>query len=663
MQHRVFIASVFVWLLCAVAAVRCKELPNLALSKENSRNKIIDSLKNVLEKAEGEPRIKVLRGLGWEYRKFDLFLSYQYSLQSVELARTLKSVELPTSLNVLGISYRNFSNYPKALECFMEALRSAISLANWREEGYAYNNMGDIYRLQGNYDWASENVQQAVKIFEEHQFQSGLGYCFTRLGEIAMAQQKYDQAFVFQTRAYEIRRALGDSTQMYIALTTLGMIHRSKKQFQQSLECQAQVLAYMRRTNATSDIAATLGRIADTEFDMGAKEKAIQTAEEGLRYAYQSRTKIDIQSISETLWRSYEALGQYKKAFEYQSLFLSTRDSILSEETIMQTAALTVKYEVQRKQDEIEAIERSNLIIRWALVFGLCLAAVMIGILMNRYRLKQRSNDEIMRQQSILTEQSKEIELVNTQLQEEKVLLEEERQLTQRLLVNVLPESIASRLMAGEKLIAERFENVTVLFSDVVGFSALAKKTPPEELVALLDTVFSAFDVIAEEYSLEKIKTIGDCYMLVGGLPEPSPDHCERTAAAALAMLRSLNEVKTILDIPLEMRIGIHTGEVVAGVIGKKKFSYDLWGDTVNTASRMESHGETGKIHISEEVLEKIKDKGKLVDSEEYDKTSNSDISHKKNSHEKYMFRFYSRGKIDIKGQGQMNTYFLEEAL
>jgi class 3 adenylate cyclase len=387
----------------------------------------------------------------------------------------------------------------------------------------------------------------------------------------------------------------------------------------------------MRTSNATSDIAAMLGRIAMAQLDMGNAQKALETAQEGFSYAQTSRTKIDIQELSMILWRSYAALGKYEQAFEYQSLYLSTRDSITSEQSIKQTAAIQIKYEIQRKQDEIETLEYSHRIVRWSLVIGLCMLSVLVGVLTNRFRLKQRTTIEILRQQEILSEQSKEIELTNTELQEKNLLIEAERQLSQRLLLNVLPSGIAARLMAGEKLIADRFSHVTVLFADIAGFTALSKRTAPEELVALLDTIFSEFDSIAEEFRLEKIKTIGDCYMLVGGLPEPIPDNCERIAQAALAMREAVQVLNDALGLNIAMRIGIHTGEVIAGVIGKKKFSYDLWGDTVNTASRMESHGEADKIQVSEEVFEILKRK----------------------------FTFEKRGEIEVKGKGMMRTWFL----
>lgn len=247
----------------------------------------------------------------------------------------------------------------------------------------------------------------------------------------------------------------------------------------------------------------------------------------------------------------------------------------------------------------------------------------------------EEANEEISRQLEVQSEQAREIELANTALQEKNLLVEQERERSEMLLLNILPSTIAARLMGGEKLIADRFESVTVLFADISGFTALSVHTPPEELVGLLDTVFSEFDGISERFGLEKIKTIGDCFMAVSGLPLPQNDHVERAANAALAMMQSLEHLNRMMDMNLSMRIGLHTGAVVAGVIGQKKFAYDLWGDTVNMASRMETQGIAGKIHISEAVYSVL-------------------------AEQQSGYRFESRGMLEVKGKGQMQTWFLQ---
>jgi len=223
----------------------------------------------------------------------------------------------------------------------------------------------------------------------------------------------------------------------------------------------------------------------------------------------------------------------------------------------------------------------------------------------------------------------------NKELEERVALrtreLDAARKRSDSLLLNILPAPIAERLKQGESMIADHFDGVTVLFADIVDFTPISSGLTPGRAVDVLDAVFSEFDRIAGHYELEKIKTIGDCYMAVGGLPEPQSDHAERVANAALEMLPALSRVGKWLDLPLKVRIGLHTGDAVAGVIGRQKFVYDLWGDTVNTASRMESHGVGDRIQCTERLYRLLGDR----------------------------FTFESRGQVEIKGKGPMPTYFL----
>ena len=201
-----------------------------------------------------------------------------------------------------------------------------------------------------------------------------------------------------------------------------------------------------------------------------------------------------------------------------------------------------------------------------------------------------------------------------------------------RLLLNVLPESVADRLKQDGGLVAERFEDVSVLFADIVGFTRLSVRLSPTDLLELLNVVFSRFDAIADEFRVEKIKTIGDAYMAAGGLVTVEPDHLASMVGFAAALQESVGELRAAFP-GLQLRIGIHTGPCVAGVIGIRKFSYDIWGDTVNTASRLESQGEPGRIHVSDAVFERLEGR----------------------------FKFESRGVVELRGRGSMNTYFVAQ--
>jgi class 3 adenylate cyclase len=222
-------------------------------------------------------------------------------------------------------------------------------------------------------------------------------------------------------------------------------------------------------------------------------------------------------------------------------------------------------------------------------------------------------------------------ERILAELEEKHLALQGEQEKSERLLLSILPAPIAARLKDSSDVIADGFTGVTVLFADIVEFTPLADRLPPEEVVALLNRVFSAFDLLTQRHDLEKIKTIGDAYMVAGGLPIPRGDHAEAVAEMALDMREEVDRCGGEVGFPLTIRVGIDSGPVVAGVIGRRKFIYDLWGDTVNTASRMESHGVAGQIQVTSRAYDRLRGRYELRE----------------------------RGEIDVKGKGPMTTYFL----
>jgi class 3 adenylate cyclase/FixJ family two-component response regulator len=238
--------------------------------------------------------------------------------------------------------------------------------------------------------------------------------------------------------------------------------------------------------------------------------------------------------------------------------------------------------------------------------------------------------------QKRLHQQARALKEQNSLLQQEvyerqqvEAALRAEQEKSDRLLLNILPSPIADQLKQQHGLLAERFENATILFADLVDFTPLAARIAPLELVTLLNQIFSAFDRLAEKYGLEKIKTIGDAYMVVGGVPVPREDHAQSVMEMAIAMLKEIKQIRYDAPKPLQIRIGMNSGAVVAGVIGIKKFSYDLWGDAVNIASRMESQGLPGKIQVTESTYHLLKD----------------------------AYHFEKWDNVNVKGRGKITTY------
>jgi class 3 adenylate cyclase len=218
-----------------------------------------------------------------------------------------------------------------------------------------------------------------------------------------------------------------------------------------------------------------------------------------------------------------------------------------------------------------------------------------------------------------------------TERDKAQAALEREQARSESLLLNILPAPIADRLKAGEQTPADGYAEATILFADLIGFTKMSSEISPERLVAVLNRLFSRFDQLSERHGVEKIKTIGDAYMVCSGVPVPRPDHAEAIADMALDMLEALSEHNREFGSTLEMRIGVNSGPIVAGVIGLKKFIYDLWGDTVNLASRMESHGVSNAVQVSAATREKLR--------------------------EAYVLE--GRGAIEIKGVGPVEAWLL----
>jgi adenylate cyclase len=326
----------------------------------------------------------------------------------------------------------------------------------------------------------------------------------------------------------------------------------------------------------------------------------------------------------ECLFEVYEQLGDARTALAYHKRFVTLNDSVSSEQKSKDITRIAMDHEFERQQlaDSLErakeamylelihkedlATERANRNIALFLVFGILLLA---GALWSRLRYIRRSRAAITK----------------------------EKDRSESLLHNILPEEIAAELKANGFAEAREFDNVSILFTDFKGFTGIAEKLGPKELVFELNVVFEAFDAVCENFGLEKIKTIGDSYMAVSGLPSPSDDSAQRMVHASLAMQEFLIRRKRFRDeenkYAFEMRAGIHTGSIVAGIVGKKKFQYDIWGDAVNTASRMESSGEAGEVNISETTYNLIKDLPE--------------------------FSFTPRGILEVKGKGEMAMHFV----
>ena len=365
--------------------------------------------------------------------------------------------------------------------------------------------------------------------------------------------------------------------------------------------------------NGMADILGNIGILYKKE---GKNASAVNHCQRSLTLAEEIGA-LDLQKEAcQCLYNTYKAMGQDKNALAYYEQMIAMRDSMFNEENTRRLTQLEMQYQFDKKEATTKAeqekkdvlaaqeLERQTMA-RNGFMGGFAVVLLFAGVF-----FVQRNK------------------------------ISKEKQRSEELLLNILPEEIARELKEKGKADARDFELVSTLFTDFVSFTETSEKLSASELVSEINQCFAAFDGIMEKYGIAKIKTMGDAYMAAGGLPVPTDDSVKNTVLAALEMQSFIQDRKTKLEaegkLGFQMRAGIHTGPVVAGIVGVKKFQYDIWGDTVNMANRMESSGAASKVNISRETYELLKDDPQ--------------------------FTFEPRGKVDVKGKGEMEMYFISEA-
>ena len=359
----------------------------------------------------------------------------------------------------------------------------------------------------------------------------------------------------------------------------------------------------------TYGISDYLNYMSEIYLEQGEFNSALSYSSKGLELAYEFDLKEQISDASLKISQIYEAMGDTLTSYKYFKDFVAYKDSLTNIDAVQKMADIRTDFEISQKQLEVDLLnqqKRTQQIISISTGIALFLLTLLIMGLLRRYRYINKTNK----------------------------IIEEQKVRSDLLLLNILPAETAQELKESGKVKAKRFESVSVMFTDFQGFTLSSQDLTPEILVKSVDFYFSEFDKIIGKYGLEKIKTIGDSYMCAGGLPFPSEEHPEKMIQAAFEILEFMEESKNSTKLGIahfDTRIGINTGPVVAGVVGTKKFAYDIWGDTVNVAARMESNSKPGRINISEYTYALVKDK--------------------------YNCRF--RGKMDVKNHGSMNMYYV----
>lgn len=516
------------------------------------------------------------------------------------------------------VNYR-YANYEEALNSYLEAAEIQQQLNDSTALAQTWLSLGILQSELKRYPEAQRHYQDALEIARDS---TTIAYIYNHIGRAYRKAEAYNKARGAHEHSIELFENLKDTAGIARNYNNLGSIFRREGKFAQALDYFWTSLKMHEARRDQEALADGYNDIAKTYLQMDKLGKALEYGKVGLKIARKAGLRDDERYALENLARIYESRGEYRIALATQKLHDQLKDSLLNANKLEQLAQLHLHFERKQQLKEIELLKKDRQLQseRRLLFFVsggsiILFLFIMAGVYYYRYTLKNKSNKVLAGK--------------NAELDAEKKKSEE-------LLLNILPAETARELMSKGFASPRSYPEVSVLFSDFKNFSKLAERLSPEELVHELDECFQAFDTIIEKYGIEKIKTIGDAYMCASGLPQPNEDHAVKMVHAALEMQDFLKkhkaEKEALGQFYFEARIGIHTGPVVAGVVGSKKFAYDIWSDTVNTASRMESCGSVGEVNISENTWNKVKDH----------------------------FECSPRGKVKAKGKGEIDMFFVK---
>tara|TARA_R110002167_G_scaffold276660_1_gene482609 strand:+ start:2731 stop:4587 length:1857 start_codon:yes stop_codon:yes gene_type:complete len=526
--------------------------------------------------------------------------------------------------NIQGVSFWLKANYLEALNFYQQSLKIREEIGDKKGISASLYNIGNIYLRLGNYPQALDYHQRSLKIEEEIDNIEGVALSLGNIGLIYSEQNNYLKALDYYERSLKIQQENGDKQGIANSLGNIGLNYKKQGNYSKALDYYSKSLKIREEIGNKQGIASLLGNIGTLYKEQGIYNNAITHCQRSLNLSEEIGA-IDLQKQAcECLYYAYKALGNGNKALAYHEQMLVLIDNLHKEETSKELQQMEFAKEVLADslvnvennlkvelahQIEIQKKDKKNNLAFAAGIFFLLLA----GGFYSRWHYVKRS----------------------------KAVIEKEKERSENLLLNILPSEIAEELKTKGSADARDFDIASILFTDFEGFTQASEKLSAKELIKEINVCFKAFDNICEKFGIEKIKTIGDSYMAAGGLPVPSEGSIKNTVLAALEMQTFISNRIVMKDklneMSFKMRLGIHTGPVVAGIVGVKKFQYDIWGDTVNTASRMESCGKIGKVNISEGTYTFLKD-----DPE---------------------FTFENRGKIDAKGKGEIEMYFVENKL
>jgi len=572
---------------------------------------LADSLINVYESGLFEDELDILKQISED--ETDPNKSLEYSNLLIKKAPIDSFQKLEGAYLQKGNSLARIGETSNALKAYFKSLDYANRIND--ESGVAslmiqiagaYTSMEDSKNAVLYY---KKGIQSLRKINDSIKIASSL----LNIGDLYIENGILDSALIYTSEALHIFNIRNYPIGIAYGLGNSGMIYAlqgkdklAEENIQEAIEILVELMDYY-------PVSVYLTYMSDIYLRKNDYDMAINYANRSLELAAEYGLKEQISDANLKLFELHQQEGNFKESIDYLQNYYIYRDSVLNIEAVEEMADLRTNYEVSQKQSEVDLLDqqkKNQQLISLASGIGLVLIIVVaIGL----YRR-------------------------NNFINKAKLLVENEKERSDLLLRNILPEQTAQELKDRGQVQAKRFDSVSVMFTDFKGFTQNSANLSPEELVDSINYYYSKFDDIIEKHGLEKIKTVGDAYMCAGGLPFPTKDHPIQMVEAALEIAAFVNESKKADPDAMtrfDIRIGINTGPVVAGVVGKKKFAYDIWGDTVNIASRMESTSEPGKVNISDNTYQLIKDQ----------------------------YQCSYRGEIDAKNKGMMKMYFVEGIL
>lgn len=500
-------------------------------------------------------------------------------------------------------------NLSEALESYFKGAEIAGKEKTDDNLGTISIAIGDVYSIMGNHNNAVYYYKKAIAIHKKNDNPKELATVLINLGDEYLLVSKPDSALLMFEESGPIAKRLGFTEGIAmnignkgIAYAMLGKDDLAKDEINQAINMFEKMEKYY-------PITIFLMYMSDLYLNQGDWDAALGYAQRSLELAVKYGLKDEISKANLQLSKLYEQSGDAEASLRYFKDHIAYKDSVNNISAVQQMANIRTDFEISQKQLEVDLLNQQKKNQRIVVIATIIALILIIGLAIGLFRR-------------------------NKFIEKTKKLVEIEKYRSDRLLLNILPEQTAQELKEFGKVHAKKFESVSVLFTDFKGFTKLSENLSPENLVKSVDFYYQEFDAIIKSHGLEKIKTIGDAYMAAGGLPFPSEDHAVKLVTAALEIADFVEKVKASAlddDIRFDIRIGVHSGPVVAGVVGTDKFAYDIWGDTVNIASRMESTSLPGKVNISDSTYELIKDE----------------------------FECAYRGEIQAKNKGKLKMYFV----